>query len=337
MSDLYQDLEEIDYTDEDLCDVVTGEKVDWEVPDAIPYLELPEEDEEEETEEIDKFSIQRKYELTEESKWVDTKRGLVQVYRIKAVRDFSNIREGQLGGWIQEEINLSHEGNCWVYDNAMLVENAAVFRDAIVREEAVIGEDATVTDNAIVSGNAIVRGAAVVEGHAEVRDHAVLDDNASVSEFASVEENAVLSGYARLTGNARAAGYSVVLGDTWMNGHVSLFDDTFIGTDATLDGYSVLYDKQAIIDGFNTQMSCALSELKLSTKDYKQIFGFWDTEFTWRVREGKPFFIQPHTVVSSANVHIAHLPYTETQKEGFNPLVLFATDVPKDDPELDNT
>ena len=35
--------------------------------------------------------------------------------RIKALRSFGDVKEGDLGGWIEKESNLSHEGNCWVY------------------------------------------------------------------------------------------------------------------------------------------------------------------------------------------------------------------------------
>jgi len=53
----------------------------------------------------------KKYELTEQHP--DT--GL---WRIKALRDFGNVAKGDIGGWIEGEKNLSHEGDAWVYGNA---------------------------------------------------------------------------------------------------------------------------------------------------------------------------------------------------------------------------
>jgi len=32
--------------------------------------------------------------------------------QIVAIRDFGNIRNGDIGGWLSNEHNLSHEGNC---------------------------------------------------------------------------------------------------------------------------------------------------------------------------------------------------------------------------------
>ena len=35
-----------------------------------------------------------------------------------ACKDFGNIKKGDFGGYVESEKNLSHEGNCWVYDGA---------------------------------------------------------------------------------------------------------------------------------------------------------------------------------------------------------------------------
>ena len=56
--------------------------------------------------------MERKYELTDETIICD---GRI-LHRIKALRDFGNVKARELGGWIEKESNLSHSGNCWVYD-----------------------------------------------------------------------------------------------------------------------------------------------------------------------------------------------------------------------------
>ena len=42
------------------------------------------------------------------------------LYRIQAIRDFSNVKTGDLGVYVEKEENLSHGGSCWVFDNAQL-------------------------------------------------------------------------------------------------------------------------------------------------------------------------------------------------------------------------
>lgn len=70
----------------------------------------------------------KKYELTDETivKYGST------LHRIKALKDFGNVKTGELGGYIESERNLSQEGNCWVYGNAKVCGNAWVCGDAWV-------------------------------------------------------------------------------------------------------------------------------------------------------------------------------------------------------------
>ena len=37
-----------------------------------------------------------------------------KLYRIKALKDFHNVKEGEFGGYIESERNLLHEGDAWV-------------------------------------------------------------------------------------------------------------------------------------------------------------------------------------------------------------------------------
>ncbi|GAA5112388.1 hypothetical protein GCM10023261_16890 [Bartonella jaculi] len=59
-------------------------------------------------------TISKKYEFTNETKQV----GDYTLYRIRSLRDFGSVKAGDLGGFIEKEANLSHDGNCWVGDNA---------------------------------------------------------------------------------------------------------------------------------------------------------------------------------------------------------------------------
>ena len=52
-----------------------------------------------------------KYKLTDDT--VTLANGTV-LHRIRALEDFGRVKAGDLGGYIQSEDNLSHEGDCWV-------------------------------------------------------------------------------------------------------------------------------------------------------------------------------------------------------------------------------
>ena len=88
----------------------------------------------------------KKFELTSES--------IVNIFgkklfRIKALIEFGNVKEGELGGFIEKEENLSHEGNAWVCGNAEVYGDAKVCGNAWVCGDAKVCGDA---DYATVKG-----------------------------------------------------------------------------------------------------------------------------------------------------------------------------------------
>ena len=117
----------------------------------------------------------KKYELIKEDTIMI---GDSTLYRIRALRDFAHIEAGELGGYIQKEVNLNHEGDAWVggyarvYGDAWVFGNAQVYGDATVYENAKVSGKAQVYGNAWVCGDAMVYGKAMVYGDARVCGHA---------------------------------------------------------------------------------------------------------------------------------------------------------------------
>ena len=85
-----------------------------------------------------------------------------KLFRIRALISFDEVKAGDLGGYIQSEKNLSHDGNAWVEYKAKVYGNAKVCGDAEVSGNAKVCGDAVVLGNAVVWGNAVVCGDAVV-------------------------------------------------------------------------------------------------------------------------------------------------------------------------------
>lgn len=88
----------------------------------------------------------------------DTKQvGNVVLQRVISTRqlmlaDGNVLEQGTLGGYIQSERNLSHEGHCWVADEAIVSGKATVYGNALVKEQAMVCGRAQVYGSAIVSG-----------------------------------------------------------------------------------------------------------------------------------------------------------------------------------------
>ena len=127
----------------------------------------------------------KKYELTDET---------IEVYgtalhRIKALKDFGNVKKGELGGYVESERNLSQEGNCWVYGNAWVYGNGGVGGNAEVCGNAKVYSNAEVCGNAKVYSNAKVYGNAKVCGNAEVCGNA---DYITIKGLGSVCRNTTI-------------------------------------------------------------------------------------------------------------------------------------------------
>ena len=116
---------------------------------------------------------EKKYKLTDDCITI----GEHKLYRIEALKDFFNVRKGEQGGFIEREYNLSHNGYCWVYDDAK------VYGSAVVDGYAMVSYDSKVYDNARVYGNAEVYDNARVYGDAEVYGYAKIANNSDYIVF----------------------------------------------------------------------------------------------------------------------------------------------------------
>ena len=74
----------------------------------------------------------KKYEFTGETKEIRLLFRTATLHRIRATVAFGIVEVGDLGGWIEKEENLSHEGKAWVWGNAEVCGNAKVWGNAEV-------------------------------------------------------------------------------------------------------------------------------------------------------------------------------------------------------------
>ena len=131
-----------------------------------------------------------KYELLDEC--IDV--GGHTLYRIRALRSFSYIKTGDLGGFVESTwANLSHIDYCWVYDDAQVYDGSQIRRNAQVR------------------GTARVFGGAVVLGRAQIYE------NATVSGWVEVSGDAHVYGDAHVSGKVTIAGKSHICGDAYLS------------------------------------------------------------------------------------------------------------------------
>ena len=81
----------------------------------------------------------KKYEFTGETKEIRLLFRTATLHRIRATVAFGIVEVGDLGGWIEKEENLSHEGKAWVWGNAEVCGDAEVFSASHVLVIGAIG------------------------------------------------------------------------------------------------------------------------------------------------------------------------------------------------------
>lgn len=137
------------------------------------------------------------------------------VYRIRAIRDFGDVKAGDLGGYIESDHNLSHSGDCWVYDET------SVCNDAVVKNHATVCGEVKIEQAAVISGNANVFGDAFIKDHAQVSGFAQV----GWEWDGTLCKNGVMSGAPTMVeGHAKVSDYAQVFGEVVVNGHVSVCD-----------------------------------------------------------------------------------------------------------------
>lgn len=167
-----------------------------------------------------------KYKLTEETQEID---GII-LHRIKALRDFSDVKKGDLGGWVEKESNLSHNGNCWIYNNAKAFSNAKVYGDAVIYDKAII------CDSAHVYGNVRAFNRVIISSNARVYGNTLLGSNARVSGNANIYGNTWICGNACVYGSANVYDRATLNGTCVVSGNAVIFGEADVEGNATIVG-----------------------------------------------------------------------------------------------------
>ena len=163
-----------------------------------------------------------KFKLTGETK----KYVYTTLYRIEALRSFSDVKKGQKGGWVESEENLDHDGDCWIYDNAVVMDKAVVVNNAQVRGEAHIeGEFTRIAQNAYVTDNVWIEGGSQVYGDAHVSG------------------NVKLVTHSVITGNARVSGRVRMFNGSWASGNCQVMDIAHLEKKASIYGDAIIKDQ----------------------------------------------------------------------------------------------
>ena len=101
----------------------------------------------------------------------------VTLYRIQALKDFGDVKAGDLGGYIADSSQLSQNGNCWIYSKSnklvcgRVTENAIINslgsnRDSIINGDVFICENSKILNDVDIFGSVDIRGNSIISSKA---------------------------------------------------------------------------------------------------------------------------------------------------------------------------
>ena len=146
--------------------------------------------------------MEKKYRLTDETIEFNG----VTLHRIEALKDFGRVMKGDKGGFVQSERNLSHLGNCWIFDDSKAIGNSLVYQ------------------NAVLSGNSIICDNAVATGFSCIFSRSIVCEKALITNNARIYRNSVVCGNSFVAGDARVTDFSRVEGESEVTGNAEIRD-----------------------------------------------------------------------------------------------------------------
>lgn len=208
------------------------------------------------------------------------------LYRIRALKDFADVKKGDIGGFVESEDNLSQSGNCWIYDNAKVFDKARIYDDAKIKDQAQVFDNATIFDCSIIKDEARVYDYAAISNHAKVHGHAKVGGSSRVYDYAQVFDHsvilssAVISNHATVRENAKVGEFASIYEES------DVFGDAVILGHSRLEGCSKIYGNAKLEKNFrfrNADISNPYDITSLDLYEYKFHF------FSYRKTE-KPYY-----------------------------------------------
>ena len=133
------------------------------------------------------------------------------LHRIKALRDFGDIRKGDIGGYVENENNLSHKGNCWIYDDAKVMDDSIMYDYSRICDKSELHDDSRMYN------------------YSKMYDYSELHNNSIMNDDSEMHDNS------KMYGNSIMYDYSEMHGDSELNNQVKLYGKLFSKVDEFIE------------------------------------------------------------------------------------------------------
>ena len=163
----------------------------------------------------------RKYEMTNITMEFEER----TLYRIRALKNFRNVKAGDLGGWVSGKHNLSQEGDCWIYDEAKCMDNARMYH------------------NSAMYNNAVMCDFSEMHGCSEMHNYSAMLDNSRMYNCSAMYDNSRMYNDSKMYNNSRMFDNSAMYNNAVMLDNSKMFENSRMYRDSRLKNKENLYGK----------------------------------------------------------------------------------------------
>ena len=163
----------------------------------------------------------RKYEMTNITMEFEER----TLYRIRALKNFRNVKAGDLGGWVSGKYNLSQEGECWIYDEAKCMDNARMYH------------------NSAMYNNAVMCDFSEMHGCSEMHNYSAMLDNSRMYNCSAMYDNSRMYNDSKMYSNSRMFDNSAMYNNAVMLDNSKMFENSRMYRDSRLKNKEKLCGK----------------------------------------------------------------------------------------------
>ena len=163
----------------------------------------------------------RKYEMTNITMEFEER----TLYRIRALKNFRNVKAGELGGWVSGKHNLSQEGECWIYNEAKCMDNARMYH------------------NSTMYNNSVMCDFSEMHGRSEMHNYSAMYDNSRMYNCSAMYDNSRMYNDSKMYNNSRMFDNSAMYNNAVMLDNSKMFENSRMYRDSRLKNKEKLCGK----------------------------------------------------------------------------------------------
>ena len=114
------------------------------------------------------------------------------LHRIRALKNFGDVKTGDIGGYVESKWNLSQEGNCWIYDNAKCVDNSQMYGNSQMYDNSQMYGNSQMYDNSRMYDRSCMFDNSKMYDNSRMYDNTMMFDNSRMYDNSRMFNNSIM-------------------------------------------------------------------------------------------------------------------------------------------------